>query len=180
MTTATEFDIDTATGLPVVPEGFFWRVGNAADYDDYGGKKTYPGVALMQKQEPKLETFETPIHGVNWLGISKIVGYDKEERLVDQEPKQVYFEKFSPRFAFKEENIPSFAVNQRPYKAYNEDSWFYDLPLSEEGISYLATYIWNDHIKQMRKKEEYDRRMAERRTLEEKFFGDYPPKTLVG
>jgi hypothetical protein len=173
--------IDTTTGLPELPEGMFWRVGNSKEWDDYGRERSYPAVMLMEKRDPVVKKTEVPVYGVNWLGMKTQTGTEWVETLEEQEPLEVTATFFNNRFAPIEGKIPTIAINRRkkldPYS--DRETWTYDIPFTEEGVAHNAKAIWDHQLLLKRNREEYERQQAEKKATEDRLFGDYPPKTLV-
>jgi hypothetical protein len=60
------------------------------------------------------------------------------------------------------------------------EEWAYEIPINKQGIAFLATALWlmfTDQQESLRKEEEIERAKLESK---ETFFGDYPPKSLIG
>lgn len=176
-----KIEIDPETGLPVVPEGMFWRVGEEKTYISSNYSRREAVVRLMQVQEPITKKREMPIYGRTWWGGQKVVGKAFETYTEQPDPEPVYQLPFSHHTARKESDIPSFADHYVSRRNNEGDTleWTFTVPITAEGIAWLATGIFRSYEKQQEADRKYEAIQKAKREAKDKFYGDYPPKTLV-
>lgn len=199
-----EVKIDPETGLPVLPEDMFWRVGEVEEqvWDDYytysrhGGTYRerhyvkHPAVMLMQTGVETKRTREVPdTYGRHWWNKHSVLSYKKEEYTTTEEVLRGQ-SKFKDRTAY-ENYIPEIAVNKRKNRHDWDDSdskpvYAFDIPITDEGVAFLAEGVWRRYMDYV-----WDQAVAEDKAREaeklliieaenrDRLFGDYPPKTLV-
>lgn len=166
----------------------FWRVGvrkpESAEYRQWLPKpKAEEGVFLMQKTESRKER-KVPVMGTKWW--NKTIHVRTEiEFYTETEESELMFRRFNDYEAFEEAQVPEIAVKVRSsncHSGYSDYSWTeikYNIPVSEEGVAYLARNILESYTswqEELRAKEEAIKAEKE---AKERLFGDYPPKTLV-
>lgn len=174
MTSAT---IDTATGLPEVPEGYFWRVGKfeTSEYG-YSGKKyttTREGVVLI-KQTVKVTHTERPVYGEKWYNAWKKVAVVIDKTTDVTESVHLYERFDETHVLFPGDELPEYARNPwTEITQVNENeerkTTKFRIAVTEAGVSFLAGRIF-----------ERFSAYEEDRINRERLFGDYPPKVLTG
>jgi hypothetical protein len=180
MTKTYEYDIDTETGLPALPEGYWWRVGDVSAYARYGGSTKRPGVAMMTKTK-QAKRYSEQVLGTKWWNKGKVLGIKDvtREELLDYEK---FSESFSERSVPEKEadQIPEFALNRVEYVEWSEDHLriSYDLPLNEKSVEFLADQIMQNflRVEESNRQREEECRIAV--ATRERLYGDYPPKKL--
>lgn len=152
------------TGLPVLPEGYFWRVGDMGD-----GWASGDGVLLMKST---VEVSEVRAKTYWWKAPEmKTMTTNYSTRIASRD----FY-----AFADTEEEVPEDAVDE-PYPVHTGDNfvWRYQLPLTPENIAKVAREIYDEFMKN-REREERVRAEAEKQAkLREAYYGDYPPKVLA-
>jgi hypothetical protein len=152
------------TGLPVLPEGYFWRVGEIDD-----GRTSTDVVMLMKST---VEVSEVRAKTYWWKAPEmKTVTTNYDTRIASRD----FY-----AFADTEEEVPEDAVDE-PYPVHTGDNfvWRYQMPLTPENITKVAREIYDEFMKD-REREERVRAEAEKQAkLREAYFGDYPSKVLV-
>lgn len=176
----TEVLEKTTTGLPELPEGYFWRVGKLEKYiyDHFSGdnvKIELEGVGIV-KRTTTVKRTEHPVYGEKWYNGWKKVGTRWEEITVVDDTLVNYL-KFDERFErFDTEEVPPYA---RDVYATGGGTNRYSITIDEAGITFLAGRVF----KYWSEREEAIRAERERKSIEkankERLYGDYPPKTLV-
>jgi hypothetical protein len=157
-----EVEIDETTGLPVVPEGFFWRVSDDPHYGDD------PWVSLMERTMTDVEKPK------KFLGIpTGNFKYVKE--MGDVRVSSRGFE----GYAFNLEEIPEGATQTKTSAASGGRTfyWYRD-PVNDKTILARAVSIMKARDAEAKATAEYERLKAEREAVKDKYYGDYPPKTL--
>lgn len=185
-----EIIIDDSTGLPLLPDGMFWRV---AEYE----KRHYPrysyrnyttrmhtGVQLIQTEEIE-KTREIPVFGTRWYNKNIVVEHKPEtyHELVETVVASEYFDEHG--LLYDDDKVPAIAVNVRESSESFYDR-LYDIPISDAGVAYLAAKIYEKFYEDSRN-EAYDHNAKideeVRKKLEDidkaRLLGDYPPKTLM-
>lgn len=168
----TEVLKDATTGLPELPEGYFWRVGKVTTeqmrWDGRQITQTIEGVGLIRKTTKTTKT-EHPVYGENWYNAWKKVGTRFEET-VEVTEKTVDYETFDTTYQLSEKDeVPAYARNVRDH-TYSDELICreHEITIDEAGISFLADKIFT-----------YWSERETERLNKARLFGDYPPKTLV-
>lgn len=186
----TETMTTAETGLPELPEGQWWRIGEIDDKYEGGGTRYGTGgwasssrgkmsaVQIMKKQgETRVE--ETPIYGDRWWNKNSVVGYDKKT-VHEIKEVAVFTRLFTGYLAHSQADIPEHTVecgSQGPIGG-PPDSFHYSYHENADGARAIAAMMVKEyHASEKRKRE---RRIAEeaKRRAKDELFGDYPPKTL--
>lgn len=184
---------DDETGLPVVPPGFFWQVGDHFKPGWRGAVMDMgPCVKLMMLYQiseivPRIVTKKTFFGGIKEVSRTEVT---KVERHVCVHK----YENLQGRRTWKrDEAIPESAVNiSRIFNQHTSlgfTEYRYDLPLTKYSILYLAKEIFEEFAKEeqgrIEKAEEDRKRLREAaevraviRDFKEEFYGNYPPKSL--
>ena len=187
-----KYTIDPETGLPEVPEGYFFRVEDTTRYvhrmKDLG---TY-----VERQVPILklirlttkEDYRTvPVKGTKWYNSFFVVGYRDE--FYDIVKEETAGSKLFEGFRAEKGEEPSFAINVTPTDMW-DNMVDYDVPVTKETIAWLACTVWEAQLEvldweaqQARDKAEDDLRERELREqadkAREELYGDYPPKSVL-
>lgn len=179
MTTEVEVKIDAATGLPELPEGMFWRVGErearSERYKGYSYSIGYgQGVFLMSRKHTK-KTVKVPVMGTKWWNRWMVMNETEEFETVVT-ATEVRFKTFNGLCVRSKEDIPPLSVEVREEKTY----FSYSVPLTAEGIAHVAGMIWEQYLQEQKEEEKEALAKAEANEAKVKFYGDYPPKTLIG
>jgi hypothetical protein len=178
-----KIQIDAETGMPVLPEGYFWRVGDK-DVAHYWYKTDKPNmkpvVQLMKTEGVVHKTREVPVYGKQWWNKNQQVDSVTEYYTEIGGPVEVMFHQFEGETRRKEW-IPDFASSRVHMLRDDEPvEWWYEIPINQQGIAFLATALWGMFTNQqehLRAEEAIERAKLE---AKEKFYGDYPPKSLNG
>lgn len=144
----------------MVPEGFFWRV---ADHKDYGD----PHVYLMERKLATVRKMRT------FLGLDLGFKYVKEMGDVVEARRGFNGSTKDPTGA------PAGAVSNGVVHTASGILYRYAEPVNEKTIADRAIDIMKCRLRQEQQEKERERAKVERDALKEKFYGDYPPKTLV-
>jgi len=199
-----EVKIDPETGLPVLPEDMFWRVGEIEElsYDRYYHPKEprrdmVPAVQLIQTGRQVERIRKVPVYGEHWWNRNSIVS-ERKETYFDIEDVPVESAKFKGRQNYKK-YLPDIAVNVSLNYGYTYSVSYpegkdvpeenkiydYDIPMNEEGIAFLADVVWRDYMSDsydaaIREDQWRDASIlkAQEKANQERLFGDYPPKKL--
>lgn len=181
MTVTIEYDLKS--GLPDLPEGMFWRVGekdtNPGWYDKIPHMK--PAVFIMEEGKLETKTSEVPIYGTQWWNKHAVVETRIETYEEMSEPKVLFSQTFSQIQTNNKDNIPEFArISSWSSDAKGvEYDWRYDVAFGEEGISYIAGILYRrllDWKRSVKADEAFKKAQAK---AKEELYGDYPPKSLL-
>lgn len=160
---------ETTTNLPELPEGFFWRVGDSERF-------TYsrvPAVMIMESfynRSPR----EVHTYGSEWWNKNQVVSTKIEYDTVKGERIRMSGTLRTNMCDTKAE-IPEFGTFRSLYEG---TTVIYSVPLNEDGIRHVAEKLFRRFT---REQEEEERKLLEEACLEsgkQKYYGDYPPKTL--
>lgn len=192
-------EIDPETGLPVLPDNMLWRVCEAERYSSYGyydrhgrpklGKVTE--VQLVRTGVTVTKIREVPVHGDRWWNRKKVVGQLSEPYEVIDEVVE-FHEGFKNR-TNRKKWIPEIAVNlSRDYtyeyddREGDEQEFRFDIPVTEDGVAWLAEYVWRAYMRRMWDSAHTENEARENAVLRAKedavrdrLLGDYPPKKLT-
>ena len=199
-----EVKIDPETGLPILPEDMFWRVGEVEEkiydrwYRNEPRRVQVPAVQLIQTGREVDRTRMVPIYGGHWWNRNSIVS-ERQEMYTEIVDQRVVYAKFKGRQNYKK-YMPDIAVNVSLNYGHTysvsypegrdvpeENKIFdYDIPMNEEGIAFLADVAWRGYMADMHndaiREDQYrDAQILadQEKANQERLFGDYPPKTLV-
>lgn len=152
--------------LPELPEGFFWRVGEVTTYVGYTLREVkVPAVILMER----VTKFNKP-------EVSFGVIVDGSHGKWDVERQHIKFS--SPFYAPTKEDIPDFAVSSK-YVDYAK-AYYYYVGLDPEGIRHKAEAVLKLYNNTQEEKRKYEEEKRKEQEAKDRFYGDYPPKTLEG
>jgi hypothetical protein len=182
-TEVQDVKIDAETGLPELPEGMFWRVGDR-DVQIYWHKsdkpRMRPVVQLMKTEGVIHKTRMVPVYGKQWWNKNQQVDEYEEHYSELGGPVEVMYHEFKGN-TIQQGWIPHFATSYVRMRIDGvPEEWAYEIPINKQGIAFLATALWlmfTDQQESLRKEEEIERAKLE---AKETFFGDYPPKSLIG
>jgi len=177
----TETATVTQTGLPDLPEGYFWRVGdtdiNPGWYDNKPVMR--PAVFIMAEATMETKTRQAPVYGENWWDKGKVVGFVPETYEVQGEPEEVFVQTFSSITTHDKNDIPKIGrITGTSSRNDVEYEWDYSVPVGRQGVAYLAALLkqrfdaWQDSLARA---EAYKKAEAENK---EELYGDYPPKSF--
>lgn len=185
-----EIIIDDSTGLPLLPEGMFWRVAEyeKRHYSRYSYStyttRMHTGVQLISTDAID-KTREIPVFGTRWYNKNIVVENRTEtyHELVETVIAEEDFDEHG--LLYDDSEAPAIAVNIREASDSYYDR-FYDIPISDAGVAYLAAKIYEKFYKDSRN-EAYNHNAkideAARKKLEDiekgRLLGDYPPNTLM-
>jgi hypothetical protein len=160
--TKFEVEIDNETGLPVVPEGFFWRVGQYKEWEDD------PYVFLMEHRLTDVRKEK------KFLGLIPTGGYKYVKEMGDVRESSRSFKGWTT----SENKIPPGArlISQNTKGDYFE----YSEPVNDETIRARAIDIMVARHEADEAEAAWNKLKAEREAVKDKYYGDYPPKSLVG
>lgn len=169
--------------LPELPEGYFWRVGDRGEgrvYLESGWSSFRNGTPCVMLMRRAVETCteHIPVYGDRWWNSHKVVSHDirTEEREVERE---VSYGVMSELALLRGETMPEFG-RPRSSSGQGENATVisYSVPMNAEGIAHTAELLLERHRKAERQQEGWRREVQARDEAKEKFYGDYPPKTL--
>jgi hypothetical protein len=179
------------TGLPELPEGQWWRIGEIdSEYEDgtrrYGtggwASSSSPGklsaVQIMERRHVAVIE-ETPIYGTHWWNKGSVVGYD--ERPVTQLKEVAILTRlFTGYRTTRREDIPEHAVSAGSGGPSGgpPDYYHYSYHENADGARASAEMMIEEYEEIV--KQERAWRIAEeaKKRAKAELFGDYPPKTL--
>lgn len=183
MTTEVE-EVKTVTGLPELPEGYFWRVGekdtNPGWYDKI--ECMVPAVFIMREAQTETKTREIPVYGTRWYNKGVVVEHIPEEYEEMGEPTVAFSQTFSNIHLSRKEDLPELGrisswVTDRQGV---ESDWQYDLPVGPDGVALLAGMLYKRMLAHQESARAYEKFKAAQSKIKEELYGDYPPKSLVG
>lgn len=173
----------TTTGLPDLPEGYFWRVGKLTlvEFNWSRGKdvvNVVEGVGII-KQKKTIKKTQHPVYGEKWYNSWKKVGSRWEEStLIDE--KTVAHEEFDTIFSRNLfESLPVYARDAYENHTGAEPESNYRITYDEAGISFLAGRVYDEWIVHETATREYHEERKRNEANKARLYGDYPPKTLV-
>lgn len=184
MTEATKFDytIDENTGLPVLPEGFFWRVEESSFW-----RLTVLRVSVMQewfetKKDHVWKTVTVPGTWRNfWMS-------RKEDHLTTEEQKIRKVHRVRALDAMETDVFPYVENTGLSKKGRTEDmlrdegfvmaggprGWAKALEPTEETVLDIALRVYGDFMEEQEK----DAAIKANQQKIQKLTGDYPPKKI--
>ena len=177
LTTQT-VELDQHTGLPEVPEGYFWRVGEIDEKYGTGnwssGGRLKPGVSLM-KTGYVTKRKEIPIYGTRWW--NKRTQVDTEFKQWSELDTVTVIQRLFTGWAAAPGEVPEIGIECGGMGSINGPltTIHYEVPITPEGIKWIAEGILADFqaAEKWRKQVE-----DEKRYVKENLYGDYPPKKL--
>lgn len=154
----------SVTGLPELPEGYFWRVGSVRGMD------FREGVAIMRtvKEIKEVRTERKR----RWKVFTEI-----ERRVVESELLAHFYEFGRFNFALKGEDLPEGAYEVR-LANYSPPGYHFKLPLNEETVLWMANRLFKVFERNRLKQQEEGARQEQYLAAASELFGKYPPKTL--
>ena len=186
----TEVVEKTETGLPELPEGLFWRIGEIpTTYKDgstrYGtggwastSGGTYPAVQIMEVRDVR-KTKKVPVYGTRWWNKLCVVDHT-EEIWYEREAVAVATRLFTGYATNHAENVPEHAMECGGSGPINGPltTIHYAYHVNADGARAIAADMIEGYHRSVQHAESW--RIAEeaKRTAREKIYGDYPPKTL--
>lgn len=177
-------EIDPATGLPVVTDGYYWRVTDGKTWMDshmapaFGRYiHTGPQVELRRKFT---EDQTKNVYGVWPWNKNKII---RKYTVQVERDHTIIFKKFE---GWAGDKAPEVAVNVQG-RVFDIR---FDIQQTAEGIAWIADKIWRGHAvleatqkarnaEAEKKRQKAEKEKAELEEFKSTFYGDYPPKTLV-
>lgn len=177
MTAAQTVELDPATGLPELPEGYFWRVGEIDQKYGTGGwssgGRMKPGVSLM-KMGYVNKTEATPIFGTRWW--NKHTQVDAKVREWSELEAVTVIQRLFTGYAAAPGEVPDIGIECGSMSMGGTmTAVHYEIPITPEGIKWIAKSIWKDfQVSEKWRKQVED----EKRYVKENLYGDYHPKKL--
>lgn len=186
-----KYTIDPETGLPEVPEGYFFRLEDTTTFisrkGDIADARKVPILKLIEvttEQDYRV----VPVRGTKWYNSLFVVGYREEAYDVPKE-KVVASKRFEGFRATKGEE-PSFAINISPAQYWEDDKTDYDVPVTKETLAWIAGMVWEGYLEVIAYDEQVAREKAEEAArvaslqdqadkAREELYGDYPPKSVL-
>lgn len=177
MTTQT-VALDQHTGLPEVPEGYFWRVGEIDQKYGTGGwssgGRMKPGVSLMTTgYVTKYENI--PIYGTRWW--NKHIQVATEVREWPELAEVTVTQRLFTGWAAAPGRVPEIGIECGGMGTIHGPltTIHYEIPVTPEGIKWIAEGIWKDFQANEKWRKQIE---DEKRYVKENLYGDYPPKNL--
>lgn len=170
----TPGDIDVSTGLPILPEGYFWSVEVRDTYYYYSAAKLYEHRVCLKyrysKDVPKERSF--------WKSFWSAPETETviESTAVSVHPLFEYFSKDSEEIKAR--------VKASKSGKFREDVLDKKFPmgkqleLTEENILNTAQKALTFYVKEVAEKQERTRLKEIKKAREEKLLGEYPPKSI--
>lgn len=177
LTTQT-VELDQHTGLPEVPEGYFWRVGEIDEKYGTGnwssGGRLKPGVSLM-KMDYVVKKEATPIFGTRWW--NKHTQVDAEVREWSELEPVTMIQRLFTGWAAAPGEVPDIGIECGGMGSINGPltTIHYEIPITPEGIKWIAEGIFADFQAAEKWRKQIE---DEKRYVKENLYGDYPPKKL--
>jgi hypothetical protein len=177
-----EVTIDPATGLPELPEGLFWRVGDVDRKYGSGGwargsGNSKPGVSIMEWQNVE-KSERTPIYGTRWYNKRTVVVYDVRY-WQEKEAVAISSDLFTGHTAYTKDDIPSIGVDHGSMTRDGKTvEWHYEIPVNREGTLWLATKVRKDYRLAVEWHEQWEEAERAKKVMRDEVYGDYPPKSI--
>jgi hypothetical protein len=177
-------EVKTVTGLPELPEGYFWRVGEKDTNPGWYDKKPRmeSAVFIMRKAVMETKTREIPVYGTNWWQKNTVVDTITETYTEMGEPTEAFSQTFSGIHLARKEDLPEIGrISSWTSDAKGvEYDWRYDVPVGPKGVALLAGMLYKRMLAHQESTEAYRKFKAAQSKVKEELYGDYPPKSLVG
>lgn len=183
---------ETATGLPELPEGLWWRIGEISTKDEYGNTRYGTGgwssssggkLAAIQIMEKRwvTETEEVPIYGDRWWNKHQIVKYDYPTK-TELKEVAVFTRLFCGYATHDEKLIPEHASNMGGTGPIGGpmESYHYSYHENADGARALAEMMIEDYHSSVRREKAWQIAEEAKQKAKDELFGDYPPKVLNG
>ena len=176
-------DTDPLTGLPELPEGLFWRVGDFNRHYASGGWSSgfgdfLPGLGIMKMKDVK-KSKKVPIFGTRWYNKTIVVNHETVT-WTEQEAVPVYARLFTGHTAYSKDDIPDIGVECGSMSMHGKTTqWHYEIPVNHEGTSWLALKMRYEYLEQKEQSDKWEEAERAKKTMRESIYGDYPPKTLA-
>jgi hypothetical protein len=180
----TEVETTTVTGLPELPEGMFWRVGEKDTNPGWYDNVPYmaPAVFIMQEAQMETKTREVPVYGTRWYNKNTVVEHLTEEYEELGEPTVLFSQTFSNIDLHRKEDLPELGrISSWSSNAQGEEfDWKYNLPVGPEGVAMIAGMLYKRLLAHQESAKASEKFRAAQSKIKEDLYGDYPPKSLVG
>lgn len=184
ITKIEEVKIDSETGLPELPEGYFWRVGEKDTNPGWYDKIPHmvPAVFIMREAQMITKSRDIPVYGENWWNKGTVVDTIPEEYEEMGEPTEAFSQTFGNIKLSRKEDLPEIGriVSWCTDDKGVEYDWQYEIPVGPEGVACLAGMLYERMLAHQESKKAYEKFKAAQSKIKEELYGDYPPKTLVG
>lgn len=183
MSASEEIVIDPATGLPELPEGLFWRVGDFARSYASGGWSRgsgglLPGIGIMRWEYVK-KAVTTPIYGTRWYNKKTVVEYDIDYT-TEKEAQTVRAALFTGHTAYSKTEIPSIGYETGSMSMHGKTTeWNYEIPVTREGTLWLAEKLLKAYTASELYWKKYNEGEEAKKKMRDEIYGDYPPKTIL-
>lgn len=175
-------ELSPLTGLPELPEGLFWRVG---DFDrkwasggwSGGPVGDVPGIGIM-KMKDVVKSKEIPIYGTRWYNKAIVVAHETET-WTEQEAVPFYVSLYTGHTAYNKNDIPDIGAECGSMSHQGKTTqWHYEIPVNREGTLWLAKDLYEVYVDSEKRHAAWTAAENAKKTMRESIYGDYPPKTL--
>lgn len=180
----TEVEAKVETGLPELPEGYFWRVGEVDTNPGWYDKKPTmsPAVMIMKQAGMETKTREIPIYGANWWQKNTVVDTITETYQEMGEETCEFSQTFSGIEVQDYTDVPEFGQisSWATDSAGREYDRKYNVAVGPLGVGHVAGILYKRmQAYEVARKSRAAFKAAES-AMKEDLYGDYPPKKLVG
>lgn len=186
----TEVLEETITGLPELPEGQWWRIGEISSVDEWGQTRYGTGgwasssggkMSAIQIMEKRWVTksVKIPVYGDRWWNKNKVMEHEVKTK-TELKEVSVFTRLFCGYATEDESKIPEHAYRNGGTSGGGQpEKHHYSYHENADGARALAEMMVKEYHIQVRR--ERACRIAEEAKTKAKneLFGDYPPKTLV-
>lgn len=170
------------TGLPELPEGYFWRIGekdiNSGWYDNKPCMRS--AVFIMREAQYEQKVTYTNVYGTFWYNKNIIVEKIPHTYMELGEPKEVFSQTYDDIRLSNKKELPEFGqiVGRSINSNGKEYAWTYSVPIGTIGTIYIANLLKAqfDEYEDYRVRQEIFNKELDK--TKEELYGDYPPKTL--
>lgn len=186
----TEVLQETTTGLPELPEGLFWRIGDISS--KYGDGRTRYGtggwsssvdgkcaaVQIMEMRDVR-KSEKIAVYGNRWWNKNTIVDYNVEYH-TEREAVSTMTRLFTGYSTYDIDSIPEHAVECGSMTSGGSKEWHYEYHINADGARAIAESMLEDYRRQVIREKAWEIAERAKREANETLFGDYPPKVLGG
>lgn len=142
----SENEIDLSV-LPVLPDGYYWKVGkkdtNPGWYDN---KPTWEDALLIVRRgRVEATTKEVDVYGTQWWNKNSVVGKETKTFKELTEDKTLFSHAYRHIEVTSAHDLPDFGrITGRMTNAQGvEHGWWYDLPVDQAGTEFLAKILYS-------------------------------------
>jgi hypothetical protein len=172
---------DGMTEFPDVPDGMFFRVSEEVRRN-YWGDLISEGLAVKLASVTPERQEVREIYGEHWW--NKNVHLGRKNVTIPEKESVHGIRYFKDRlYTVDRSDIPRF-VKDITHRTYDDDElnlpdeYDYLIPISDEGVAFLAWCIWVSYLSQLEFDALEEDRIKKEKEAKERLIGDYPPKTL--